>query len=171
MKRRKGFTLLELIAVLIILGIVAILGGMFLADFVNAYMLSAGNAERASKCQVALDRMSLELKDMQTLASDPVGGSIITYTRDEPAGTINCVISYNNTNNEIQLSVDGGATYRTLLDEVQNVSITATYQNIDGSSGSGGKQEVAFINIFFNVENISTSFQTRIFPRYMVAQP
>lgn len=61
MKTEKGFTLVEMISVLIILGLVGAAGTMGFAEAVRGFIFAEDTINIADKAKVAIDRMSLEL--------------------------------------------------------------------------------------------------------------
>lgn len=60
-RNKSGFSLVEIIAVLSLIGLVSIFGGMFLVQMVQSYQWAEDNAHLAQKSQVALTRISVEM--------------------------------------------------------------------------------------------------------------
>ena len=169
MERHKGFSLVEVIAVLVLLGIIVAFGGLILIQFVEGYALSTTASETAVKGQIALDRISLELKKADSIDAF-VQNSSITYTRD---GITKSIVVGSN----ICLTTDlatctcqetGNPTSCNLLmDSVQNATLTLSKANLDGLDGL----EVTYVDIQFAVSDMGSPFEARIYPRKMVAAP
>jgi type II secretory pathway pseudopilin PulG len=62
-KRNWGLTLFEMVAVLLLVGILVAVGGLGLTQGVQGYLLATENANISQKAQMALVRLGLELGD------------------------------------------------------------------------------------------------------------
>jgi prepilin-type N-terminal cleavage/methylation domain-containing protein len=160
----KGFTLVELVVTIVLVGIIGTFTMFFLYTGLSGYLRAKDTAEGALEAQLALDRISLELRDI-TDVSAFTANSKIDYTSATLAGSRE--ITYNPITRTIALSVDGNP--NPLLLDVTSFAMTASYADLNYYSG--GTNEVQAINVAFTVGQIGRQFSTRIFPRNMVAQP
>jgi prepilin-type N-terminal cleavage/methylation domain-containing protein len=166
LRNQKGFTLFEMIAVLILVGIIGVFVGLFLFTGVSGFMTSKNASETALKAQIALDRISMELRHVDTLVSAPSGTQIEYKSKSRHLpGTRK--ISYNTANGEILLTVGAGT--NVLLDSIQSFSLTWIARDLDGSGD--GKNEIAEIKIEFTTREISTNFSVEIYPRSLLPAP
>lgn len=142
MLNRKGFTLIEIIAVLVLMGIVFALAGGGIVAGVRGYLLARENALLTQKAQLALSRITRELHECHDCADpNPIGSS---YNFRNILG----FRSINFANNQITLSGNP------LVDQV--VFFDMEY-------------EEEWINITLDMrhqsENIEVSFTTSVRPR------
>jgi prepilin-type N-terminal cleavage/methylation domain-containing protein len=169
MQKGKGFTLIEVIAVLVLLGIIVAFGGLFLTQFVEGYALSTLAGETAMKGQVALDRISMELKHADSIDAITPNASI-TYTRDGVAKSIvvgsNICLTTNLATCACQ-ETGNPLSCNLLMDDVQNAVLNLEQGDLDGLAGD----EVKYVNIQFTVPDVGSAFEARIYPRKMVAAP
>jgi len=166
-KHEKGFTLVELIVTLVLVGIIGTFTTLFMYTGLNGYLRAKDTSEGALKAQIALDRISLELLDINSVSdfNDDVNVDYTSVTlplarriRYDPGGG----------DGKIFLSVGGNENL--LLDDVPTFSMTATY-NRDLNYYGDNVNEVEAIEVSFTVGQIERSFRTRIFPRHMVRDP
>jgi prepilin-type N-terminal cleavage/methylation domain-containing protein len=85
--RQQGFTLVEVIAVLILMGIVALALATTMVTAVEGYLFTKDSADGAQKGQLALARISKEL--LQATAITTATSTIVAYTT--PAGSFQIV--------------------------------------------------------------------------------
>jgi len=163
MRPESGFTLIEIVVVLVLLGVIATFSSLFLVTGIEGYLSSREASKAALKARVTLNRISLELRDINDIPSAPVTNTSITYTSDTLPGTRVTKFSGGN----LYISVDG--TDYMLLDNVSNPALTATYDDLDNDSSNGN--EVAYIDVGFTISNIPSAFDVRIYPRNLVQQP
>jgi prepilin-type N-terminal cleavage/methylation domain-containing protein len=156
-KREAGFTLIEIIVTLVLVGILSVFAGLFMTTYLNGYFMVKNNTETAMKAQMALDRMSLELKDATDI-SILTGNSLITYTNSLGA---NRTIKYVSPNIYLSTPTD-----QILIDQVQGFTLSATYDNVYNVAAD----DVAFIDVGFTVTGFNP-FSTRIFPRTRIPHP
>jgi len=73
--RQEGFTLIEMIVVMILVGILAAGAGLGIITMVQGYLFSKDNAEISEKAQLALSRINRELLECYDCigTSGPVG--------------------------------------------------------------------------------------------------
>jgi prepilin-type N-terminal cleavage/methylation domain-containing protein len=161
---QKGFTLVELIVALVLVGIIGTFTTLFMYTALNGYLRAKDTSEGALKAQIALDRISLELRDINAISGFNTNTNI-DYTR-EPLSLARG-IRYDSGNDEILLSVAGNE--NVLLDDVQTFSLTATYKDLNYYSD--GALEVESIEVSFSVGEIGRPFRARLFPRNMVPEP
>ena len=162
---QKGFTLVELIVTLVLVGIIGTFTTLFMYTGLNGYLKAKETSEGALKAQIALDRISLELKDMRLISDFNANTNIDFTSQTLPFARR---IRYDSGNREILLSVAGNEFL--LLDRVQNFALTANFRDLNYDSG--GVREVESIQVSFTVgEDIKRPFTVRIFPRNMVDDP
>ena len=164
LKRESGFTLIEIIVALVLAGILSIFVGLFMNTFFDGYFLVKNNSETALKAQLALDRMSVELKGVSSISS-LTDNSQITYANSSGA---NKVIKYVGTNIYLSTLTNNVLIDNVLIDGVSAFQLNATYNNVYNVAAD----DLAFIDIGFTVTGyIPSSFNTRIFPRSRVVHP
>jgi prepilin-type N-terminal cleavage/methylation domain-containing protein len=154
-KRQAGFTLIEIIVTLALVGILSVFAGLFMTTFLNGYFTVRNNSDTAMKAQMALERMSIELRDVSAV-SVLTDNSLITYknTQIDPAGA-DRTIKFVGSNIYLSTPTDN-----ILIDNVQTFQLSATYRNVYNVLAN----DVAFIDIGFTISGYSP-FSTRIFPR------
>lgn len=79
-KSSAGFTLIEVIASLVLMSIVAIVAAMALVRGVQAYVITRTSAETIQRAEYALNRIKLELMNMDNVTA--AGADAITFTSD-----------------------------------------------------------------------------------------
>ena len=82
--RQKGFTLIEMIAVLLILGIIAAFTGLGIVSAVQGYMFARDNAAVSEKAQLALERINRELLECYTCSG--ANGTNVLVPFSNPLG-------------------------------------------------------------------------------------
>jgi prepilin-type N-terminal cleavage/methylation domain-containing protein len=158
MNNQKGFALIELMAVIILVGIIATFSAYFLTTGFNAYLNTKSTTEGALNAQMALDRIALELRNISDINSTPSSTSV-TYESEDLTGTR--TLKY--LGNEIIINVD--ATDYSLLENITSFNLLFTTRDLDPYSAG---DEVAGIDVEFEVNDIGQNFRANIFPRNLV---
>lgn len=123
---QKGFTLIELIITLVIVGVLSAVAGMGLVQVVNGYLLTKESATLSQKAQLAMARMVRELTSISTIGAG--ASTTITYTAVTGDGvTETHTISLDEPNNLVKLNDD------TLVDDVNDLVFTYVYLDADGT--------------------------------------
>jgi hypothetical protein len=158
-KHPKGLVLFELIVVIVLVGLIASYTTFFLYSGVKGYLDTKNTNEGALNAQMALDRISLELRDLDYFTSFTEHSSL-TFTSEVLGGTRK--LSYSS--DAIWLSI-GTDNYK-LLENVASGSfvLSKTVRDLNDD----GSDEVALFEVGFRVKDIGKNFKTRIFPRHMV---
>ena len=159
MKNHRGLVLIELITVIVLIGIIGTFTTFFLYTGLSGYLKAKNTLEGALDAQMALDRISLELRDLNYFTSFTQDSSL-SFTSEVLSGTRK--LSYNS--NTIWISI-GSNDYK-LLGNVDSDSfiLSKTPQDLNND----GSLEVAFFEVGFKVNEIGKEFKTKIFPRHMV---
>jgi prepilin-type N-terminal cleavage/methylation domain-containing protein len=162
---QKGFTLVELIVTLVLAGIIGTFTTLFMYTGLNGYLRAKDTSEGALKAQIALDRISLELRDIDNIDLATFNNDTrIDYTSVTLPG--NRKILFNG--GVISLDVNGNA--NALLDEVSDFKMSMIPGELNYFADN--KNEVQAIDVSFKVGDIEREFSARIFPRNMVpAEP
>ena len=167
----QGLILIELIAVIVLVGIIASFTTFFLYSGIEGYLSTKNTNTGALNAQMALDRISLELRNITELTATPdttPPDLSIYYKIESVTGTRE--LKYDSTNNAILISINNGTDYHRLIGNVADCNLSLTYQNLDDDDETVPVKEVAQIYIDFSLTHIGKKFYTRIFPRNMVEE-
>jgi prepilin-type N-terminal cleavage/methylation domain-containing protein len=151
-KDERGFTLIEVIVTLVLIGIMSSFAVLFLVDFLDGYLIVENNSTAALKAQMALNRISLELKELSSL---PALTNNVSITYQNPLGN-NRTIRFAGSNIILSTPTDN-----ILIDNVSNFTLSAVLGNVYNNVAAN---DVAYIDIGFTV-NGGSRFSTSIFPR------
>ncbi len=164
---RGGFTLVEMITSIVLLGIIGVFTSLFLYTGIKGYMVTRQTNEGAMKAQIALDRINLELRKINTLStvSPPVVDTSISYTSDDLPG--NRRIVYDSNAKTISIFVDGQA--YVLLED--GAGFTLNWQVADLDNSADGNDEIATLEIGFTMADIGRPFNLKIYPRSWLPEP
>jgi len=86
---RKGFTLIEIIIVIVILSIVSAIAIKFLVDSLRIYTMTVDQKTLFDEGKLALERMCRDLRDAYSITTPASGGSsssgtLLSFTRTNP---------------------------------------------------------------------------------------
>ena len=133
----KAFTLIELIVSLVLVGIIAVVAGLGLAQISQGYIFAKQNAETMQKIQVAMNRIVKELAAAQpqnstSTAITAAGTTSVSYTRPASIGSSTFVtntISISGT--LVQMS---GNTSGTIINNAVSNSSSFAYFDTNGAA-------------------------------------
>ncbi len=123
MNKQKGFALIELMAVIVLVGIIATFSAFFLRTGFNGYLNTKNNTEGALNAQMALDRISMELRNIRELTGTPSSTSL-SYKSEDLTETR--TLKYEN--KEIFIRVD--TTDHMLLDNISSFTFHHSLREI-----------------------------------------
>lgn len=164
-----GFSLIELIMTIVLIGIIGTFTSLFVYSGTRGYITTRQTSEGALQAQIAMDRISLELRDIDSLTGTPdttAPDLSLLYKSAVLSGTRE--LKYDSAQKAILISVDNGSNYHELLKNVDSCVLSLTYLNLDDDTAP--VNEVAYIDLNFNLEGIGKEFRTRIFPRNLVEE-
>jgi prepilin-type N-terminal cleavage/methylation domain-containing protein len=125
MKNEAGFTLIEIIVSLILVGIMASVAGMGIVAGIQGYLFAKDNAAVSGKAQLAMSRLTrtfVEVLDITTVGSSPTR---ITYNRLSGGVSTTETIYLNTADNTVKIASGGSATGGdTLVDHVNSLALT-----------------------------------------------
>lgn len=151
--QQKGFTLIEMIVVLILVGILASLAGLGIVAGVQGYMFSKNNAAISEKAQLALARINRELLECYNCSG--TSGSVSMPILN-PLGQRYFRLNAGN----IEISDNAGFTYSDIL--INNVSsFTLTYS----SDASNIRSIQVTMSLNHPDSGTPIAFSTNVYPR------
>lgn len=160
MKKHKGFSLIELISVIVISAIVAGIIGSALSTGFFGYFLATSMNPLSNQATIAMTRMSNDLKHAVSFSS--IGASSVTF-RD----AANNVYVYNNTScgaNTLCLTLNGG-TPSTLLTGVTLLNFSYYASTLAVTTAAASVRAVT-INLTVSGSNNNTvALINTIYPR------
>jgi prepilin-type N-terminal cleavage/methylation domain-containing protein len=103
-KSSAGFTLIEVIASLVVMTIVGAVAAMGLVQGIKAYVTTRTSSETIQQAEYALNRLKLEFMNMDTVTA--AGADTITFKTDKINGSAQGTLyTFTRTGNEIDLTV------------------------------------------------------------------
>lgn len=163
---QAGFSLVEIIAVLVLLGIMGVGIAFGISHVVNAYVLSKESVAIAAKAQLALLRMSREFKliDKESVSTGSTDATSITFDTDADGIAANARERANViTQNGSTITLNGDI----LVDQVDSWAL-AYYDSYDGAPETTWAATRTIIQVTITMlgpDNILIPFSTRITPR------
>ncbi len=160
-KGSKGFTIIELIVVIIILGVVGVFTFQFLASGVQTYITMQKQKDLLDEAKLCLERMSREIRDAE---------QILAFT----------------SNTSIQFEKSHGTTYdpvttiefqyRPAFDDMRRQRIppgswNLLAENITTFTMTNTSNEILIRTILSTAGGESLTMETRCFPRNLVSPP
>lgn len=153
-------TLLEVIIGMVILGTIASVGAFFFVTGIKGYTQTREASDLALKADAALERMSIELRDLDGLAA----GSTVTVVTDTSITYESTVLPGTRTighgGGVIYLQTSAGGAQYTLMD-----GVTAFHLSVDTAemNGDATHQEITAVHISFVAGG--KTFSTQVLPR------
>ncbi|MHC1791905.1 prepilin-type N-terminal cleavage/methylation domain-containing protein [Solidesulfovibrio sp.] len=164
-RRTSGFTLIEILCVLVLLGLLGLFGTQMLSTTVEGYTQARNATEVAQKAQMALQRMTI---DFTYIAPLHLAGTANTIQYANTGGAIGNHIILQSGN--LILYQQGGTNY-TLLDGVVPGSLSFTYSDAytnAGVSTISNNSNITLVGIAFTMQGddptlgLSKTFSTRV---------
>jgi len=155
MRTPNGFTLIEIICTMVILGFIAVFGAMFLATGMRGALTSRLAEENGQKAQIALERIGLELRDINGATVVTTGATpYIRYTSGQTKLSGTRTLAYDNAAKIITLTPASGGSAYTLVD-----GVSACAMSFSGTSYS------TTLNVTFTLDNTPGDFSISVKPR------
>jgi prepilin-type N-terminal cleavage/methylation domain-containing protein len=124
-RNRHGFTLIEMIVVIVILGILSTLAALIIIQGVNVYSTGEQLSNVQYQAGLAMDRMVREIRLIRTPANITITSALTDMTQLQYVDINNATIGFRLNAGQIQRTQDGGATWQPLA-----TGISATGGNI-----------------------------------------
>ncbi|MBI5520116.1 MAG: prepilin-type N-terminal cleavage/methylation domain-containing protein [Desulfovibrio sp.] len=165
--QQAGFTLFELIAVTVILGIIGVFVGIMISTGASGSLTARIAEENAQKGQIALERISLELRDVNggpgaSNTAPLVTATNIQYTTSQASLSGTRTLAYDSANKRITITPASGGTARTLVDGVNACTM--------GYGGASGTYNITF-TVSFTLTGTATPFSITVKPRNSINTP
>ncbi len=162
---QRGFTLIEIIVVIVILAIVSAITIKFLVDSLRIYTMTVNQKTLYDEAKLALERMCRDIRDANTINSPTAGNSAsaITFIRDDATaqdGAGETITFQRNAGNSTleKVKTAPAATSR-MADNVNTFTVT------QGATATNNLNEMTlYVNLLIATgENVT--LQTRVYPK------
>lgn len=157
MIKQQGFTLLEIILVIVITGIIFSIGSLMLNNLSKAYFTGTELNEIDWQGRIALNRLRRELRNVRSATATDLTllpASEITFTTTTPE-TITYSLSGSTLMRNAQVLADG----------ISNLNFTYAQNNARSVAATATETYYITVNFTASSGNISRDFRSTIYPR------
>ncbi len=143
----RGFTLIELIVVIVLMGILAVAVAPVLLTGVQAFHTTSASIDTLSKLRYAMVRMVREIREVRRNPANTADYDIATMTATTLAftKTDGNAVTISSAAPDVMLAYSTPAASAVLTDELS--SLAFSYYKIDGVTPATGVTDVAFVRI------------------------
>jgi len=160
MTSKRGFTLIEVIASLLLLGILGVFFSFGLTTAMEGYVFARKNAETTQKGQVALLRLTKELSVIRTVTTG--SATAISFTSCKAGSDVSQTVTWSGSAGDpLYLASD------ILVNNVNDFDL-GYYPSFSGAKGASWTGSTKIIEITLKLtgaDNVVSTFTTRVLPR------
>jgi len=138
---KKGFTIIEVVVSLVLIGIMALVLGLGFHNMVRGYLFARDNEVLIQKGQIAMSRITQELKNIALVSSPSTSTSITFYSyKSDPTDPSIATkekrsIRLSDDGKKVEITESYGATeYNTLTDQLAPNGFTLEYYENYGAT-------------------------------------
>jgi prepilin-type N-terminal cleavage/methylation domain-containing protein len=139
----KGLTFVEIIVVIVIMGILSLFTFQFLGDGIETYLLISGQEDLFSEARLAMDRMTREIRDANTITSVLAGE--IQFVKEHQSGLdTSGAVTFKKNSTDLQRLNSGTPGWFTLAGNVKTFTVTDNANEIALSVtvGKTGQEDI-----------------------------
>jgi len=157
---QKGFTLIEIIVVIVILAIVSAISIKFLTDSVRIYTMTVNQKTLFDEGKLALERMCRDIRDARSITSPASGGSgnLIIFTRN------NATVQDGAAEN-ITFRLTGTTLEKVKASPVATSSLASNVSTFTVTRGAGTNTEITLLLMLLLGTGENVSLQTKVYPK------
>jgi len=147
MRRVEGFTLAELIMVIVILGILAVFIGPVVYNAIRSYDAVQRSTNTNAKLRYAMERIAREMRDIRRQVTDSAAFDVPSMSASSMAfvKTDGTQVVLNGAGSVVNLAYTGVAGM--LIDQVQAGSFSLAYFEQGGSTIAGTAASLSFVQV------------------------
>jgi len=163
LRNNKGFTLIEIIAVLVLTGMLTAIAGLGLAQMAKSFIFAKESRDTLQKGQVAMLRILKELVNARSSSITGSSDTSITFLTEHSSGPQTYTLSLNGFNLEVQ---SGAGTF-ILTDDVNSFDLNyySTYNGASFNSWQADSRIIEVALVLDGAEGTTSSFSVRVAPR------
>lgn len=162
MRRVEGFTLAELIMVIVILGILGAFVGPVVYNAIRAYDSVQKSTNTNAKVRYAMERIAREMRDVRRQITDSTNFDI-------PSMTASSMVFFKTDGTQVVLNGVGNVVnlaYSTLtgmlIDQVQAGSFSLAYFEQGGSTLAGTASSISFVQVSMTLTEGGVAIPARL---------
>lgn len=167
----KGFTLIEIIIVIVILSVVSAITIKFLIDSLKIYTMTVNQKTLYDEGKLAMERMCRDIRDARSITTPAAGGSgsILTFTRTnltaQDAANETITFQRNAGNSTLEKIKTSPAATSRMADNVSSFTVTR------GSPTTNNENEITLLFSLSLGTGENVTLQTKVYPKNLPDSP
>jgi len=161
LSKNKGFTLIEIVIVIVILSIISAISIKFLVDSLRIYTMAVNQKTLFDEGKLALERMCRDVRDARSLTTPAAGGSgsTLRFTRDNAT-------AQDSAGEDIRFILSGTTLQkRKSLPSVMLVNLASNVSTFTVTRGATGVNELTIDLTLSMTSGERVTLRTKVYPK------
>ena len=163
LKSKRGFTLIEIIVVIVILSIISAITINFLINSIKIYTMTVNQKTLFDEGKLALERMCRDIRDGRSITSPASGGSgsWITFIRNNATAQDVAAES-------ITFQLTGSTLEKVKTSPSVTSSLASNVSTFTVTRGAAGNDEITLVLTLSLASGENVTLQTKVWPKNLV---